>query len=77
MNTISRLLAAAALATPLVSLAGPDDYIFVPNVEYGEREIDMKYGTQRFKDANERESAGSIAFGYGATQWWFTEAYVK
>jgi len=48
-------------------------------VEYGEREIDFKYGTAKMKDSEggERESAGSLGFGYGATPWWFTEAYVK
>src|SRR4051812_31962835 len=77
MNTTLRLLAAAALGLPAVCLAGADDYVITPNVEYGEREIDTKYGTERFKDENARESAGSIAFGYGLKQWWFTEAYVK
>ncbi len=49
----------------------------MPNVEYGEREIDFKYGTWRFDDTQERESAGSLGLGWGATPWWFTEAYFK
>lgn len=77
MRLSARLLAAAALGLPLVSLAGPDDYVRSPNVEYGEREIDFKYGTARFKDADARESAGSLGFGWGVKPWWFTEAYVK
>lgn len=27
--------------------------------------------------SDERASAGSVAFGYGLTQWWFTEGYAK
>ena len=74
-----RLLAAVALGLPAFALAGPSDYVRVPAVEYGEREIDIKYGTEKMKDSEggERESAGSAGFGYGATQWWFTEAYLK
>jgi len=74
-----RLLAAAALGLPALALAGPADYVRTPGVEYGERELDIKYGTERMKDSagGERESAGAIGLGYGATQWWFTEAYVK
>ena len=79
MNKSLRLLAAVALGLPAVTLAGPSDYVRVPSVEYGEREIDFKYGTAKMKDSEggERESAGSLGFGYGATPWWFTEAYVK
>ncbi len=77
MRFYARLLAAAALGLPLVANAGPDDYVILPSVGYGEREIEIRYGTSEFKDAKERESAGSIAFGYGLTEWWFTEAYLK
>jgi hypothetical protein len=77
MKNIARLLAAAGLGLPLAAIAGPDDYVIVPNVEYGEREIDTKYGTERFKDENARESAGSIGYGWGAKEWLFLEAYLK
>ncbi len=79
MRLSSRLLAAVALGLPIVSLAGPSDYVYYPSVEYGEREIDFKYGTAKAKDSQggERESAASLGFGYGATQWWFTEVYAK
>lgn len=78
MQTTARLLAAAALAlSALAHAADPDEYVHVPAVEYGEKEIDFKYGTREFKDANERDSAGSIGFGWGANPWWFTEAYLK
>lgn len=77
MKKTVRLLAAAALGLPAVSFAGPGDYVITPSVEYGEREIDLKYGTEKFKDEGVRESAGSIGFGYGLKPWWFTEAYLK
>lgn len=77
MRIDARLLAAAALALPAFAHAGADEYVQVPTVEYGEREIDFKYGTRRFDDANQRESAASLGLGWGATPWWFTEAYVK
>ncbi len=77
MKATVRLLAAVALGLPIVSFAGPADYIYTPSVEYGEREIDFKYGTAQFKDESIRESAGSIGFGWGARPWWFTEVYLK
>jgi hypothetical protein len=77
MGLLSRLLGAAALGLPVISLAGPADYAYVPSVEYGEREIDFKAGSWRLRDDPVRESAASLGFGYGATQWWFTEAYLK
>ncbi|HUJ00095.1 MAG TPA: hypothetical protein VLY46_07650 [Usitatibacter sp.] len=79
MRIDARLLAAVALGLPAFAHADsdPNEYVNTPLVEYGEREIDTKYGTRYFDEAQERESAGSIGLGYGATQWWFTEAYVK
>lgn len=76
MHLTARLLAALALGLPAVSSAGPSDYVYVPGVELGEREIDFKAGGWKPR-GEARESAGSIGFGYGATPWWFTEAYVK
>jgi hypothetical protein len=68
------LLVCLVLAGPLN--AAPSDYVFLPSVSYGERELDFKMGTAR--DAGEpRQSAGSLGFGYGATQRWFTEIYSK
>jgi len=78
MSLTLRGLAAVALGLPAICLAaGPSDYVHVPSVEYGEREIDFKYGTSKLKEAPVRETASSLGFGYGATPWWFTEAYVK
>ena len=66
------LLALCALAP--AAHAGPADYVALPGVEYGEREIEFRYGTET-KSGDLRLSAGSIAFGYGTTPWRFTELY--
>jgi len=58
----------------LSALAGPSDYVFMPGVTYGEREIDFKMGTAKKDD---RQSAASLGFGYGVTETWFTEIYRK
>jgi hypothetical protein len=57
------------------AIAGPADYVHTPEVTYGEREIDFKIGS--IKPNGDRESAASIGFGYGVTQHWFTELYMK
>ena len=79
MKKTFRLLAAVALGLPALAHCAASDYVRIPAVEYGEREIEIKYGTEKMKDSEggERASAGSVAVGYGATQWWFTEAYLK
>jgi hypothetical protein len=56
--------------------AAPNDYIRLPTVEYGEREIDFKSGVQRDRDGR-LESAHSIGLGFTPTSWWFTEIYAK
>jgi len=56
--------------------AGAADYVYMPTVEYGEREIDFKYGTRTPPDT-ERQTVSSLGFGYGATEYWFTELYLK
>lgn len=58
------------------AVAGPADYIYTPTVEYGEREIDFKFGSARLPGGNKSQAA-NIGFGYGATEWWFTEVYLK
>lgn len=56
--------------------AGPADYVYTPTVEYGEREIDFKYGSAKQQDGRLDETT-SLGFGYGATEYWFTEVYFK
>jgi hypothetical protein len=75
MKLTPLLLLASALGST-AALADPDEYVHVPAVEYGEREIDFKFGTQHGGNA-EAGSAASLGFGYGVTSWWFTEIYAK
>src|SRR3989344_4567443 len=56
--------------------AGPADYVYTPAVEYGEREIDFKFGTTKEQDGT-RKQVTTFGFGYGATEYWFTEIYLK
>jgi hypothetical protein len=56
--------------------AGPADYIYTPDVQYGEREIDFKYG-EATPQAGDSAQGASIGFGYGAQEHWFTEIYLK
>jgi len=56
--------------------AGPADYVYMPTVDYGEREIDFKFGTAK-QPSGETEQVASLGVGYGATDWWFTEIYLK
>jgi hypothetical protein len=65
----------AALFTTYAN-AGSADYIYVPSVTKGEHEIDFKAGTIKRRDEG-RESAASLGYGYGVTDYWFSELYVK
>ncbi len=56
--------------------AGPADYVYTPTVEYGEREIDFKFGSARQADGTLKQ-VSSFGVGYGAKEYWFTEVYVK
>lgn len=76
MKSYAPLLVAGALLSPLLTHAGPADYVYTPAVTYGEKEIDFKAGTAT-KSGTPRESAASIGFGYGVKEWWFTEVYLK
>ena len=54
--------------------ASPSEYVLMPNVEQGEKEIDFKFGTAKPNDSK-REQAMSVGFGLGVTESWFTEIY--
>lgn len=56
--------------------AGPSEYIYTPGVEYGEREIDFKYGVNSPSPAGAEGGQYSLGFGWGVTTNWFTELYV-
>ena len=72
------VVVALLIAAPYGSSAhaDPDDYVSVPGVEYGERELELRFGTAT-KSGEDRASAASLAFGYGLTPWWATEVYAK
>ena len=67
----------AAFTISGTAWADPADYVKVPAIEYGERELELKYGTSKLADGEGRVSAGTFGVGYGVTPYWFTEAYVK
>lgn len=74
-----RLIAAAFSLLAIYAgkaIAGPADYVYTPTVEYGEREVDFKYGSFRQKDGTLAQGA-SIGVGYAANEYWFTEIYLK
>jgi hypothetical protein len=56
--------------------AGAADYVYTPTVEHGEKEIDFKYGSARLPDGT-LSQVTSFGLGYGATESWFTEIYLK
>ncbi len=54
--------------------ASPADYVYTPEIDAGEGEIDLKMGSA---DTDPRFSVATLGWGYGVTPWWFTEAYAK
>ena len=74
MKSNAALIAAMGMLCLQSAHAGPADYVYTPTVEQGEKEIDFKYGTA---DSGPRTTAGSVGLGYGASDWWFTEVYLK
>lgn len=75
MKFATPLILFASLVSTAV-YAGTADYVYMPTVEYGEREIDFKYGSGT-PPADERQTVTSLGLGYGATEYWFTELYLK
>lgn len=64
----------AGCSTP--AFASPADYVYTPAVVQGEREIDIKQGVSSPAAGNSAQAL-SLGFGYGATEHWFTEVYLK
>jgi len=73
-----KLQTAAVAVTGLLWLqngnTGPADYIYMPTVEEGEKELELRFGSA---DADPRVSAISLGFGYGINAWWFSELAVQ
>jgi hypothetical protein len=74
---MKKIICGALLAGSFIApaFAGPAEYIYMPKVEYGEREIDIKYGSRKMSGGD--LSAASIGLGFGLTEYWFSEVYVK
>ncbi|MEO8386223.1 MAG: hypothetical protein ABI583_13330 [Betaproteobacteria bacterium] len=60
-----------------VAVADPADYVKTTAIDYGERELEIKFGTSKLADGEGRVAAGTFGLGFGVTPTWFTEAYVK
>ncbi len=75
MKKITIALSLSILASSH-AIAGSADYVYMPNVEYGEKEVDFKSGTAKQPDGT-RTTVNSLGLGYGATEYWFTEIYLK
>lgn len=58
------------------AFAGAADYVLSPIVNQGERELDIKLGAAS-PVAGASAQASSIGLGYGVTERWFSEGYLK
>lgn len=76
IHALAVLGALAAVSAPCEVSGSPDQYVLVPAVEEGEYEIEYRMGAQN-QPGEGTLQAGSVAFGYGLTSWWFTEGYAK
>ncbi len=77
---MNRLHAAAAAGAVLclvsAARADPADEVLSPIVVQGERELELKLGTQS-KNGEPRFSATALGIGYGARSWWAIELELK
>ena len=64
MNARRAFATVAAFFCSTLAHAGPDDYVVMPTVEYGEREIELRIGTASGEGGEPHASAASIALGY-------------
>ncbi len=74
MKVAASFTAVMLLAGLQTVAASPADYVYMPEIEPGEAELDLKLGTA---DTDPRVSVATLGWGYGVTAWWFTEAYAK
>jgi len=73
-NQASRSLLALAigLLASSAALAGPADKVYLPTVEKGETEFELRSGYRDYADGDD-EYASVFAIGYGVTNNWKTE----
>ncbi|MBA4381011.1 MAG: hypothetical protein C0406_00450 [Sideroxydans sp.] len=72
---LTNVFLASLVLSPLC-IAGPADYLYTPHIERGELELDVKYGVAS-SNVGAHPQAASIGLGYGVTEYWFTEGYLK
>lgn len=73
---LPRLLPLLCLLYAPLSHAGAADYVYSLNIEAGESELDLQFGTAKQADGS-RAQTSSVAVGYGVNAHWFTEGYLK
>jgi hypothetical protein len=61
---------------PAAVRAGVADPVFSSIVEEGEREIGLKFGSDRLRDGGGHARQLWLSAGCGTTSWWFTELAV-
>lgn len=76
MTPISSLISLFLLVFFQSVYAGSADYIYTPKVEYGEREVGIHYGIAA-PVAGKRAQVSSLGIGYGLSENWFSELYLK
>jgi hypothetical protein len=69
--------AAALLAVTLQARADPNDYVRMPAVTQGEREIDLTFGDSSRGEEVDSAAAAGLGFGYGVTNRWYTEFMIQ
>jgi len=72
-------MAASALVVLMFTncaLAEPDESIATTYADDGLRQIDLKFGSIK-QSSQDRSSAATFGFGYGLTEYWFSEIYVS
>ncbi len=76
MNKITLIAILLSSIIPNQALAGPADYIFTPVVEYGEKELEIKYGSGALQNGTINQ-VSVIGLGAGIKEHWFTEVSLK
>ena len=74
-----RVLVGLALLTGTehASAVNAGDYLIIPTVTQGERELDLYVGSGSSGDKTRAESNAALGVGYGMTQHWFTEVDIE
>jgi hypothetical protein len=76
VQTVSKLIICISACYLSSAWASPADYVYTPQVDQGEKEIDFKYGNAKEQDGT-RDITTSLGLGYGVNEYWFTEVYLK